>query len=230
MFSACACSEASVADKESAPLLAAQLAQAAPSADREVIALATQALACVRSHPSSAPARTLSVIDYSRPSTEPRLWVFDLADETLLFEERVAHGRNSGGNIAAAFSDTPGSLMSSIGTFVTADTYTGHNGYSLRLVGLEPGFNDRAFDRAIVIHGAPYVSDGLIRSQGRLGRSFGCPAVRTEVARSLIDKIRGGSLLFAYYPDDRWLHTSKILNDCGSADAGNALVGNVVAR
>jgi hypothetical protein len=196
--------------------LAEQLADAAPSADRAVIALATRALACVKSEDPAATTQTLSIIDYSRPSTEPRLWVFDLARKQLLFEEWVAHGRNSGENMATAFSDVPGSLMSSIGAFRTADTYTGHNGYSLRLKGLEPGFNDRAWDRAIVMHGAPYVSSQLIRNQGRLGRSFGCPAVRTEVAHRLIDTIRDGTLLFAYYPDRQWLQSSRLLGDCGS--------------
>ncbi|MEO7324933.1 MAG: murein L,D-transpeptidase catalytic domain family protein [Dokdonella sp.] len=189
------------------------LAQAAPAADRKVIELAMHALSCVRPADGLG-ERTLSVIDYSRPSTEPRLWVFDLAAKTLLFEERVAHGRNTGGNRAEHFSNAPGSLMSSIGAFETAGTYTGHNGYSLRLRGLEPGFNDHAYERAIVIHGAPYVSDGLVQSMGRLGRSFGCPAVRPSIAHQLIDAIRSESFVFAYYPDREWLANSRYLSDC----------------
>jgi hypothetical protein len=197
--------------------LADELAGQAPAADAGVIALAVQALACERDAGTLARPATLSLIDYSRPSTQPRLWVFDLERKRLLFEERVAHGRNSGDNLAARFSNAPGSLMSSLGAFVTADTYVGHNGYSLRLHGLEPGFNDKAYERAIVIHGAPYVSDELIRSQGRLGRSFGCPAVRTAVARRLIDTIRDGSFVFAYYPDQAWLQRSPLLGGCAGA-------------
>ena len=164
--------------------------------------------------------RRLSVIDYSRPSTQPRLWVFDLEKARLLFEERVAHGRNTGENLATRFSNATGSYMSSLGAFVTQEAYRGSNGYSLRLQGLEPGFNDKARERAIVIHGAPYVSDALVRSQGRLGRSLGCPAVSTAVARPLIDSIRGGSFVFAYYPDPAWLKQSRLLSaDCGSGVA-----------
>ena len=108
----------------------------------------------------------LSVIDYSRPSTEPRLWVFDLAHQRLLFEEWVAHGRNSGENRTEHFSNRDGSFMSSLGAFTAQETYMGGNGYSLRLAGLEPGFNDRARERAIVIHGAPYVNPATAQLQG----------------------------------------------------------------
>lgn len=196
--------------------LAATLAAAAPSADREVIRLATHALSCVRRR-GGGDERTLGVIDYSRPSTEQRLWVFDLHEEKLLFQEWVAHGRNTGDNYAERFSNRPGSLMSSLGGFEAAGTYVGHNGYSLRLQGLEPGFNDRAYERAIVIHGAPYVSESLIHTQGRLGRSFGCPAVRPEIARRLIDTLNENSFVFAYYPDPQWLASSPLLGDCGEA-------------
>jgi hypothetical protein len=195
-----------------------ELIEAAPAADPDVIVLGAHALACARAAGHAAQARTLSIIDYSRPSTEPRLWVFDLARHALLFEEWVAHGRNTGGDRAEHFSNAAGSLMSSIGSYVTGDTYVGHNGYSLRLDGLDAGFNDRARARAVVIHGAPYVSSDLIRSQGRLGRSFGCPAVRPTVARSLIDAIRNGSFVFAYYPDHDWLARSRYLGGCGSSD------------
>jgi len=147
----------------------------------------------------------LTVIDYSMPSTQPRLFVFDLETHKLLFRELVAHGRNSGGNLASFFSNDPGSLATSIGLFVTADPYIGGNGYSLRLKGLEAGINDSAWSRAIVLHGASYVSEAAINLLGRLGRSWGCPAVRTDVARNIIDTIRGGSPIFAYYPDKGWL-------------------------
>ena len=194
--------------------LAATLAATAPSADREVLRLATHALSCVRQRHGGG-ERTLGVIDYSRPSTEQRLWVFDLREEKLLFQEWVAHGRNTGDNYAERFSNRPGSLMSSLGGFEAAGTYTGQNGYSLRLQGLEPGINDRAYERAIVIHGAAYVSENLIRTQGRLGRSFGCPAVRPGIAHRLIDALSENAFVFAYYPDEHWLTTSPLLGDCG---------------
>jgi len=147
----------------------------------------------------------LTVIDYSMPSTQPRLFVFDLETRKLLFRELVAHGRNSGGNLASFFSNDPGSLATSIGLFVTADPYIGGNGYSLRLKGLETGINDMAWSRAIVLHGASYVSQAAINLLGRLGRSWGCPAVSTDAAKKIIDTIRGGSPIFAYYPDKSWL-------------------------
>jgi hypothetical protein len=205
------------AQQRSSEALIERLARSAPALDRKVLALATRALSCAGARPGAAPA-TLSVIDYSLPSTRPRLWVFDLAQQTLLFEEWVAHGRNTGENLATRFSNESGSYMSSLGAFRTEEAYVGQNGYSLRLQGLEPGINDKARERAIVIHGASYVSQALIGSQGRLGRSLGCPAVRSAIARPLIDTIRGGSFVFAYYPDERWLKQSPLLNsDCGHA-------------
>ena len=154
----------------------------------------------------------LTVIDYSLPLLQPRLFVFDLTSRKLLFRELVAHGRNSGGDVASQFSNEPGSLESSLGLFVTADTYEGHNGYSLRLRGLEKGINDLAWDRSIVMHGAQYVSREAIRALGRLGRSWGCPAVSMSVAHKIIDTIRGGSPVFAYYPAKRWLSASAFLH------------------
>ena len=193
------------------------LAQSAPSADPAVIRLAVAAITCAGQH-DEHPAERLAVIDYSRPSTEPRLWVFDLARRRLLYTELVAHGRNSGDNYARSFSNAPGSYESSLGLFRTRDPYDGHNGYSLRMDGLEAGFNDRAAERAIVMHGAPYVNTKFFRAQGRLGRSQGCPAVRPEVARPLIDTIKGGQYVFAYYPDPKWLASSAYLQ-CGARTA-----------
>jgi len=199
------------------------LARQAPTLDRQVLSLATEALRCARHRQQVGADAVLSVIDYSRPSTERRLWVFDLARQRLLFQEWVAHGRNSGDNLTAHFSNADGSYMSSLGAFTAQETYTGHNGYSLRLQGLEPGFNDNARGRAIVIHGAPYVSEALIHAQGRLGRSLGCPAVRPAIARQLIDTLRGGSFVFAYYPDTQWLKRSRLLAaDCGGSQLAQA--------
>lgn len=201
------------------------LARQAPSLDRQVLALATEALQCARQRQQVGAERVLSVIDYSRPSTERRLWVFDLDKQRLLFREWVAHGRNTGENLAAKFSNDDGSFQSSLGAFTAQESYTGHNGYSLRLKGLEPGFNDHARDRAIVIHGAPYVSEAVIRSQGRLGRSLGCPAVRPAVVKQLIDTLRDGAFVFAYYPDRAWLRHSQLLSSgCGGA-AARAVAG-----
>jgi hypothetical protein len=206
--------------------LAAALVKAAPAANPQVIALATRALQCVQ---KAMPARTLSVIDYSRPSSQPRLWVFDLTRRTLLFKELVAHGRNSGNELATHFSNAPGSLMSSLGTFVTDGTYEGHNGYSLRLKGLDGHFNDNAESRAIVIHGASYVSPMFAASEGRIGRSWGCPAVRRDVAKRLIDTIKDRSVVFAYYPDPKWLRQSPTLGSCGS-EVTAALEHGEIAR
>jgi L,D-transpeptidase catalytic domain len=184
------------------------------SLNNSVLKLALGAAACARSVGAVANERLLTVIDYSKASTEPRLWVLDLVRERVLFEELVAHGRGSGENYATRFSNADGSHQTSLGLFRTADTYVGSNGYSLRLDGLEPGVNDRARERAIVMHGAPYVSDFQLRAVGRLGRSHGCPALRPAIARTLIDTIKQGSLVFAYYPDKQWLRASRFLNGC----------------
>jgi hypothetical protein len=189
----------------------------------DVLQMALGAIQCGVTNGDLAAPPTLTLIDYSRPSVEPRLWVFDLASGRLLFKELVAHGRNSGDNMATRFSDDMNSHQSSLGLFVTGDTYVGSNGYSLRLDGLEPGFNGRARDRAIVMHGAPYVNAALSSSQGRIGRSWGCPALREAVARDVIDTIRGGGVIFSYYPDDTWLNQSRFLGGC-ARDARSAAV------
>lgn len=178
--------------------------------------LALNAVNCGVERGDLAPPPTLTVIDYSKPSVEPRLWVFDMTRGELLFNELVAHGRNTGENMSVHFSDAMNSHQSSLGLFVTDETYVGSNGYSLRLNGLEPGFNGRARERAIVMHGAPYVNARFASTQGRLGRSWGCPALREAVARDVIDTIRDGGVVFSYYPDSDWLRSSRFLN-CGSA-------------
>jgi hypothetical protein len=180
--------------------------------DPKVFALALEASASAVERGQAKNPGTLTIIDYSKPSTERRLWVFDLRTHALLFDELVSHGRGSGKTNATSFSNDPSSNKTSLGLFRTAETYVGHNGYSLRLDGLERGVNDHARDRAIVVHGAPYVNAGTAKANGYLGRSLGCPAVRPEVAHSLIDAIKGGGLLFAYYPDPSWLKSSSLLN------------------
>jgi hypothetical protein len=178
----------------------------------KVFALALEAAGSAVARGDAAHPETLTVIDYSRPSTERRMWVYDLRTHALLFDELVSHGRGSGKANATTFSNDPSSNKTSLGLFRTAETYTGHNGYSLRLDGLEPGVNDRARERAIVVHGAPYVNAATAKANGYLGRSLGCPAVRPEIAHELIDAIKGGNLVFAYYPDPAWLKSSTLLN------------------
>lgn len=153
----------------------------------------------------------LTIVDYSKPSTEPRLWVIDLKNRQVSFDTLVAHGQNSGWNIPTTFSDSPRSLESSIGVYLTGDTYFGKHGESLRLNGLERGYNDTAAARDIVIHAADYVSEEFARMHGRLGRSWGCMAVNPTVATPLINEIKNGTVLMAYYPDRGWLQHSAYL-------------------
>jgi hypothetical protein len=192
----------------------ARINVAASGISPDVLELALAAVNCATKQGDIESPSTLTVIDYSRPSVDERLWVFDLSDGSLLFKELVAHGRNTGENMATSFSDVMNSRQSSIGLFVAEDTYVGSNGYSLRLDGLERGFNANARDRAIVMHGAPYVDAKLAAAQGRIGRSWGCPALREAVARDVIDTIRGGGVIFSYYPDSNWLKSSRFLNGC----------------
>jgi hypothetical protein len=187
------------------------------SLDPHVFEMALSAATCAIRTGAIDDLSTLTVIDYSKPSTERRLWVLDVPTRTVLYEELVAHGSGSGGNMATTFSNEPDTHQSSLGLFRTEDTYVGRNGYSLRLRGLDEGFNDRAYERAIVMHGAPYVSEELAHAQGRLGRSWGCPALRLGIAREVIDTIKGNGLLFAYYPDGKWLESSRFLGDCAPA-------------
>ncbi|MDN7131618.1 murein L,D-transpeptidase catalytic domain family protein [Halomonas sp. MC140] len=195
------------------PPLQHQLLQLAPQATHQALRLAAQALNCAAPN-----AERLAVIDYSLPSTEPRLWVFDLRQHQLLFEELVSHGQGSGDMQAETFSNTPDSHQSSLGLFRTMNSYYGSNGYSLRLEGLEPNVNDLAYERAIVIHGADYVSDAFITQTGRLGRSHGCPAVREDVTYPLIDSLKEDQYVFAYYPDAEWLATSAFLGCAAGAE------------
>jgi hypothetical protein len=209
-------------------VLAAALSSVAPIANPKVIDLAVAALHCAVGKGMDQPTR-LAIIDYSLPSTLPRLWVFDVAKRRLLHQELVAHGKNTGENYAQHFSNRLGSLQSSLGLFRTRDAYVGANGYSLRMDGMETGINDRAFDRAIVIHGAPYVDAGFAQQHGRIGRSWGCPAVRAGIAREIIDTLKNGQFVFAYYPDQQWLANSSYLN-CAAPSATHLAGKNVVGR
>ncbi|KAB7729342.1 hypothetical protein F5984_17095 [Rudanella paleaurantiibacter] len=153
----------------------------------------------------------LSIVDMSQPSNRKRLYVIDLESRKLLFNTYVAHGRNSGVLLAEKFSNTNSSYQSSLGFYKTLGTYSGKHGLSLQLQGLERGFNDNAFSRAIVMHGADYVCEDIIKNTGRLGRSQGCPAVSNAESKPIIQAIKGGSCLFVYYPDPTYLKTSSFL-------------------
>ena len=206
-------STGAITSTPSAPVLSTgpmqRMALLAPDLDPGVLALALEARACALRNHEVADDAKLAVIDYSRPSTEKRLWVFDMARDALLFHEHVAHGSGTGDNLARRFSNEDGSHATSLGLFRTAETYQGGNGYSLRLDGLDAGFNDRARSRAIVMHGAWYVNPDLIRSQGRLGRSQGCPALREQVAKVVIDTLKQRQLLFAYADDAAFLQRGR---------------------
>lgn len=153
----------------------------------------------------------LSVCDFSQSSNQKRLFVIDLENRQVLFNSLVAHGKNTGEEFASKFSNIPSSLQSSLGFYVTGNTYQGKHGLSLKLNGMEKGFNDNAESRAIVMHGADYVSENFINEQGRLGRSFGCPSVPVELCRPIINSVKEGSCLFIYYPDKNYLSHSKLV-------------------
>lgn len=154
----------------------------------------------------------ISIIDFSKPSSVKRLFVIDLKNYKILFNTYVAHGMQSGKEFASQFSNVPESNKSSLGFYETLSTYNGGNGYSLRLQGMEEGINDNANKRDIVMHGAGYVNERLIHSQGYIGRSWGCPAVPERLHKSIIDKIKNGTCLFIYGPDNKYLTHSKILH------------------
>jgi L,D-transpeptidase catalytic domain len=184
---------------EKAPLPATTaFAHGVPGLSPQVLTTALSALSSARARGLSGRDDLLTVIDYSLPSTTPRLWVLDLSQGKVLFHELVAHGSGSGDNYATRFSNAMNSRQTSLGLFMTGGTYAGGNGYSLKLRGLDRGVNDRAEERHIVMHGAWYVSPEHARSQGRLGRSWGCPALSEKVAPAVIDAIKGGSFVFAY--------------------------------
>lgn len=148
----------------------------------------------------------LSICDFSQSSRQKRFYLIDINNNKIILNTYVAHGRNSGGEYATRFSNSPASRESSLGFYVTKNTYRGEHGLSLRVEGLEPGFNDRAYRRAIVIHGADYIGDGSI------GRSYGCPAVPLKEIKTIVNILKGGSCLFIYHPQKKYLQKSKILN------------------
>jgi hypothetical protein len=155
----------------------------------------------------------LSICDLSQSSRNKRMYILDLEQKTVLINTYVAHGRNSGAEYAKFFSNNPSSHKTSLGFYVTGETYYGDNGLSLKIKGLERGFNDRANGRNIVVHGSEYVGPDFLRMNGFSGRSYGCPAVPADEAQEVIDAIKEGSCLFIYHPTKKYITRSKILND-----------------
>ncbi|WP_298299107.1 murein L,D-transpeptidase catalytic domain family protein [Hydrotalea sp.] len=153
----------------------------------------------------------LTIIDFSLPSSQKRLFVINLLKGKLLYHTYVAHGKNSGKLMATHFSNRPNSYESSLGFYVTENTYRGKHGFALRLNGLESGINDNAFNRGIVIHSAPYASEKFIQAQGYLGRSEGCPALPPKIAPAIIQTIKNGSCVFAYSSGKHYLAASSVL-------------------
>lgn len=160
----------------------------------------------------------MTLIDFTKPSTEKRLFVFDMEKKKMIHASLVAHGRNSGEKYATSFSNSSGSFKSSLGFYLTENTYQGKNGYSLVLNGLEAGINDRAKERAIVMHGAAYANPSTIAS-GRLGRSLGCPALPQAVTKPIIDTIKKGSVLFIYANNKEYMAESTILKQLYQSQA-----------
>lgn len=155
----------------------------------------------------------ISIIDFRLASSEKRMWIIDINSLEVLHHTYVAHGKNTGVKYAKKFSNTPESLQSSLGFYVTAESYYGKHGLSLRLDGQENGFNNNARKRAVVLHSADYASPGFVQSQGRLGRSFGCPAIPPKDHKKIVNLIKEGNCLFIYYPDENYLGQSKYVSD-----------------
>lgn len=154
----------------------------------------------------------LTLIDFSLSSNTKRLWVIDLATNTILFNSLVAHGKNTGEEFASDFSNSNSSFKSSLGFYATGEIYQGKHGASLRLDGLERGVNDHARERAVVIHGADYVSDSFIRNNKRLGRSLGCPAIPVELTDEIIETIKNKSCLYIYHPSRSFAMEEKLIS------------------
>jgi hypothetical protein len=196
------------------------IAELAPNIRPSVIKEAVNAMKCAQSHGVGVDAHRLAIIDYTLPSREKRMWVVDIEAQKLLFEEHVAHGQKSGFDVPTDFSDRNGSHQTSLGLYLTDATYQGGNGYSLKLHGLSKGFNESAMHRKIVMHGAPYVNPLAAKSMGRLGRSWGCPAVRVSIARPMIDALKEGNFIYSYGPG------TASLSRCGSENLTLASLAN----
>jgi len=180
---------------------------------KDVFNLAIKGLSKLEVNGKLQNATIVTIADYSQSSNKKRLYVIDLKNKKLLFNTFVAHGRNTGEEYAKSFSNVEGSFKSSLGFYVTEKPITGpHTGYSLLLCGVEKGFNDNALKREIIIHAADYATENFIKKYGRLGRSYGCPALPPELNKAIIETIKGGTCLFIYNPDNNYLCTSALLN------------------
>lgn len=154
----------------------------------------------------------LTIIDFSQSSTRKRMYVIDLVKKTLLYNTYVAHGRNTGEEYAEKFSNEKGTFKSSLGFYITKNMAIGGKvGLSLVLQGIESGFNDKALQREIIIHGADYATEAFIRKNGRLGRSLGCPSLPPDLIRPVAETIKDGSCLFIYHQDDNYINKSEVL-------------------
>jgi len=183
-----------------------------PELNIEALAQAIKGYSLMRHKNITSGNPVLTIIDYSLPSDCCRFFVIDVSKGSILYKSLVAHGRNSGANYAISFSNRKGSHKSSIGFFVTGETYYGNHGLSLRLRGLERSINDNAMDRAVVIHAASYVNEEFIKRYGRLGRSYGCPALPKENYENIVNTIKDKTCVFVYYPDNNYLAESEIIN------------------
>jgi len=180
---------------------------------RTVFELAIKGLKKLESKGKLQNPTIVTIADYSQSSNKKRLYVIDLQNKKLLFNTYVAHGRNTGEEYAKSFSNKEGSLKSSLGFFITEHPIIGsHTGFSLMIDGVEKGFNDNAVKRAIIVHGADYATENYIKKYGRLGRSWGCPALPADLNKLIIETIKGGTCLFIYNPDNNYICRSSLLN------------------
>lgn len=186
------------------------LKAAAPTLNPKVLKLALKAYDKARAK-GYDDKKILSVIDYSLPTTHKALWVFDLNSDKLLYHTYVAHGKNSGNLVATKFSNAHNSKQSSLGLYLTGQTYHGRDGLAMRLNGLSKNFNTNAYSRAVVMHGAPYVSQAFVDQNHRLGRSWGCPAVSHSMIKPITNTIKNGTLIFAYGNDENWLKNDPFI-------------------
>lgn len=178
----------------------------------DVLASALRGYTYLKHTQALANEKYLTIIDFSQYCNDKRMWIIDMDSKKVIFNEWVAHGAKSGDTYAKYFSNKHSSNKSSLGFYTTGGLYYGSNNLSLKLNGLEKGFNDNAFTRGVVIHGANYVSEAIVNRKERIGRSYGCPAVRKEINKELVHTIQGGTCLFIYHPTPDYLEKSKLVN------------------
>ncbi len=180
--------------------------------DPEALETGLKAYMCATHTQRQGKRRYLTIIDYNKPSSQKRMYIIDMVHQKLISSQLVAHGQNTGGREALNFSNRDGSHQSSLGVFVTQTPYRGKHGLSLRLQGLERGYNDNAHQRAIVLHGANYVNQDYVRKYGMIGRSWGCPAIDNTQVKTTVNTLKSGSIIVAYFKDNQWLSKSNYLH------------------